>query len=345
MREFVGVTSFLPTDARVMFLKRDALIFNRLAIPTYDGLLETLRKETDENFRFFASELEWLFDKGVIFEPEVTVPEISEVRYGDEFYGYASVVTSQSIEMLRHLLQNEPEQFPTLASKDRDDFLKTINDSDLSEILDLALGCDSRKIVKRIDPRNPSHIEASIRIIYEYLARGISVQLRELANMDAYPIVTSHIHAAQRTQADKSDVVQIIINALPIPDDSVPWEQIFDYRSDPDSVSKFLALRNWMNDIARAKLRPAEIEEKLEYLIDQYKRHLTLHKLKTNVGALETLVVAGPEFLANLIKLKWGEIAKGLFSFRHRRIAIIEGELTAPGNEIAYIVNAGEKFS
>lgn len=42
----------------------------------------------------------------------------------------------------------------------------------------------------------------------------------------------------------KCDVVDVAINALPVSDDSTPWEQIVEYRSDPDSISKFLALRH-----------------------------------------------------------------------------------------------------
>src|SRR6266446_4730828 len=266
MREFVGVTSFLPTDARAMFLKRDALIFNRLAVPRYDAMLTELRKETGADAEFLASELEWLFDKGIVFEPDITPPMGSELKCKDESGSYFSVVAFQSIEILRHILQNEPERFPTLEAKKRNDFLESINSVGLSEALHCEVG-----IIKQIDPQSASDIEDSMRIILEYLARGISVQLRELANMDAYPIVTSQIHSSH---ADKSDIVHIIINVLPIPDDSVPWEQIFDYRSDPDSASKFLALRNWMNDVAKGTFTPAEIEEKLEYLIDQYTRHL-----------------------------------------------------------------------
>jgi hypothetical protein len=38
-------------------------------------------------------------------------------------------------------------------------------------------------------------------------------------------------------------------------------------------------------------------------------------------------------------------MAKNLFAFRERRIALLEGELTAPGSEVAYIVKANERFS
>jgi hypothetical protein len=44
------------------------------------------------------------------------------------------------------------------------------------------------------------------------------------------------------------------------------------------------------------------------------------------------------------VSFKWGKAAEALFSLRRRRVALLEGELTAPGNEVAYIVKARETF-
>jgi hypothetical protein len=175
-------------------------------------------------------------------------------------------------------------------------------------------------------------------------ARRLSIYLRELKQIQALPILETGFYSLQSNPANKSDIIKIVINALPEPDDSTSWEQILDYRSDPDSISKFLALRNWMNEVARAKLTQTEIEEKLEHLINQYQQHMRLHKLKTNNGMLETLVVASAQFLEDLVKLKWGNIAKGLFSIKHRQVALLGGELTSPGKEVAYIVKARQEF-
>jgi hypothetical protein len=100
-----------------------------------------------------------------------------------------------------------------------------------------------------------------------------------------------------------------------------------------------------MSEVVRAELSPAEVEEKLAYLIDQYQQHMRLHRMKTNTGTLETIVTLGAEVLGNLVSFKWGKAAQALFSLKKREIALLEGELTAPGNEIAYIVKARETFS
>lgn len=85
---------------------------------------------------------------------------------------------------------------------------------------------------------------------------------------DAYPILPADICLPEDTSA-KNEVIRIVLNALPVPDEQTSWEQIIEYRDDPDSQSKFLDLRNWMTEIARNELTPNEAEEKLEYLLSQ----------------------------------------------------------------------------
>jgi hypothetical protein len=99
-----------------------------------------------------------------------------------------------------------------------------------------------------------------------------------------------------------------------------------------------------MSDLSRTDLTPVEIQQKLEYLMDQYQKHMALHKMKTRKGVLETVVVSSAELVENIAKLKLSEVAKKLFSFRERRLSLLETELTAPGREVAYIVDARERF-
>jgi hypothetical protein len=138
--------------------------------------------------------------------------------------------------------------------------------------------------------------------------------------------------------------MRIVLTALPLPTDETPWEQIIEYRNDPDSRAKFLDLRNWISEVAQGTLSPNEVEEKLEYLLSQYRRHLEIHRLKANAGTLETLVVTGADILGNLVSFQWGKAAKALFSIKVRQLALLEGELTARGSEVAYVMKARDTF-
>jgi hypothetical protein len=172
--------------------------------------------------------------------------------------------------------------------------------------------------------------------------RAACLYLREVNKINAVPSFSHFCNPILDLQP--RDVLSIVVKQLPVIGDIVPWEQILDFKADPNSRSKFLAFRNWINEVAKNELSPIEIEQKLEYLIDQYKQHMKVHKMKTNTGALQTFITSTAEVLGNLVSFKWGKAAEALFSLKKRQADLLEGELKSPGNEIAYIIKAQESF-
>jgi hypothetical protein len=257
-----------------------------------------------------AAELAWLQENGIVFEPP-----------------YIDITLLRNNPEILHYLKLEKEQLSALSKE-----LLTAVKSDES--------LNSQALLSQA-----SDVSNLLRFMMNTTVRTVSVELRELYQIEAYPLLSDDRLFSRESQSKKTSVIQLAVKSLPIPDESVPWEQVIEYRSDPDSRSKFLALRHWMSEVARAELTPDEVEEKLEYLIDQYQKHMRLHRMKTNVSTLETIVTTGAEFLGDLVSFKWGKASEALFSLRRRRMALLEGELTAPGNEVAYIVKARETFS
>lgn len=100
-----------------------------------------------------------------------------------------------------------------------------------------------------------------------------------------------------------------------------------------------------MNEVARGTLSTSEVHDKLEWLLHNYQKHLELHRMKTDTSTFETVVVTAADLLENIAKLNLGKVAKGLFSIRHRKISLMEAELTAPGNEVAFITKARTAFT
>jgi len=143
-------------------------------------------------------------------------------------------------------------------------------------------------------------------------------------------------------EAGPRGVLEIILPKIPVPSEKTSWEEIIEFRDDPDSQSKLLAMRDWMNEVARNKLSPIEIEQKSEFLTDQYKQQIKLHKMKTQPGFFQTMIVSTGATIENLAKLKFGR--QQLFGFRQRPIDLLETELKATGRELAYIVKADERF-
>jgi hypothetical protein len=304
MKDFIGVRHKWGTiicAESLQTLKRDALLFTRIAIPSLDGWMNWQGQQSTQTPSYF--ELKQLEEKGIIYD-------------------------SLSDSSLDHSKLFQEHQ------------------------LHLA---EAMKLVKRFNEGDTQHLSLSAKevlawgaeslVVNEYLVRIVSAQLRDVYHTDSLPILFIDLPSSKETQIKRSDVMNIALNTLPVPSPLISWEQIIEYRSDPDSHSKFLALRHWMSEVARAELTPAEVEEKLEHLIDQYQKHMQLHRMKTNVGTLETIVTTTAEVLGDLASFKWGKAAEALFSLKKRKVALLEGELTAPGNEVAYIVKARETFT
>jgi hypothetical protein len=321
MKEPVGILS----SSGIFSLKRGALMFERLGLPIWCFSVNVSKKAGLENRDVFA-EIEWLMDNNIIFSPEDLIDE-DKLRRDKEYLEYekaANFVSEKASAAYQRLRDFDMCYCPM--EEGRPEF-KRIN-----QVMN-GLRDDLDKSSKRL------HLLSG-----DVEARRVSIALKKLHRMDAIPII-SNSNFSNDVVAEKADVIQIVVNTLPVPDDNTSWEQILEFRSDPDSYSKFLALRNWINEVARNKLTPLEVEQKLEYLMDQHRRHMKLHRMKTNTGMLETIVVSTAELVEDLVKIKWGKIAKGLFSFRQRKIALLEGELKSPGSEVAYVIKAQEAYS
>ncbi len=143
---------------------------------------------------------------------------------------------------------------------------------------------------------------------------------------------------------NQTDVINLIVERMPIPDNKTPWENIIEFKTNPDNVGRFFGLRNWVNKAVRSGLSVAEIHDELEFLLYQYQKSLELHKIKHQSGILHTIVVGTAEMVENVLKLKFSNIAKGLFSAQQSKADLLLAELTAPGNELAYIYKAREEF-
>lgn len=144
--------------------------------------------------------------------------------------------------------------------------------------------------------------------------------------------------------SSKSNVAQIVISKLPIPSNETPWEKLIDYRNDEGNQKNLISLPRWVRKITTESLSSAEIEEELEWLINEFHSHMDFHKMKTNTETLEVMVKVLPETIENLIKLKFSKLPEPFFAFKKRQISLLEAELNAPGREMAYIIKARDEF-
>jgi hypothetical protein len=100
-----------------------------------------------------------------------------------------------------------------------------------------------------------------------------------------------------------------------------------------------------MRRLTAEKVTAQELHDEFASMIDSYREHLRIHKMKERVSTAEVVITSVVGALEDLAKFRFKEIAKSLFKLSHNRIAVLEAELKAPGRDIAYILRAHERFT
>ena len=289
-------------------------MFDRIAVLHYNIFAPMLRKGSCPSVIHYYDDLDWLLEQGIIFEPNNVSPN-------------AALLENEEYQRCESRFDEHYKNFSKLPS-----LLKAEGDVNENEAASAAY---------------------SFFLLNYYDVRRMAMLLREVKHLDAYPIFTMPCGCSPMDSAEvsKNEVVEIALRTLPMPDYSTPWEQIVEYRNDPDSRIKFSRLRKWMSKIAQIKNDPDEIEEEIETLVDDYSEHMRAHKIKTKLDTLKAIVVAetglftggwltGVGTLPGIV----GIAATPLYSIKQRQFALTEEELRAPGKEIAYIVKSNETF-
>lgn len=187
-----------------------------------------------------------------------------------------------------------------------------------------------------------------IELSYEASARHCALLLNnqlEKPDFISIPLVRKLKLPTDNGIATRSDVLKLIIENVPVPDELTPWESIFEFKSNPDNIGRIAGLKLWINKIVKSNFSVSEVKDELEFLLYQYRKTLEMHNIKYKSGILQSLVVGTGELIENAVRLKFSKLAKGLFSAQQERADLLSLELSAPGKELAYIYEASKRFS
>lgn len=311
-------------------LKQQALLFDQIGILQLNQLLKDISHFenppsyiapyiTKDAFSVSTLDIKWLEENNIIFEP--TIQDLFEAPEDEQLipkYLEKDDEVNRQVKKFRGILNQ-------------------IDDTNPQNILD-----------------NPNldnvTVDEVVHTMSAYLERD-SIVLRSMSTRmeikEKVSVVTTlpYIEYTRKLpNSNKSDVAQVVINKLPLPNDETSWEQIIDYRNDPETQKHLLSLRKWISNISTKNLSSIEIEDELESLINDFQEHMKLHRMKTNLETLEVMVKAPLEILENLIKLRLSKIPEPLFALKKRQINLLEAELNAPGREISYIIKTQEAF-
>ncbi|MCX5658074.1 MAG: hypothetical protein NTZ48_07665 [Candidatus Omnitrophica bacterium] len=264
-----------------------------------------IEKPLPSSLRFIYDQLYWLEEQGLIFQ----------IKRGDFFSEIAPKINSDDNELINK-----------------------IND----ELMDWYVSSFRYNILISKPPRNETAIHEFS--FYKLCLRLFCNNYEENKLVRSSPILLNSRFDNMFLKNEKQTVVSMTINKLPLPSDATPWEQIIDYKNDPENHQDLLALRRWIRKISFENLNINEFNEEIEYLMNEYKKHMQFHKMKANFETIETIIKAPLEIVEDIATFRFSKLADPLFSVRKRQMALIEAERTAPGREISYIIKAKKQF-
>lgn len=143
----------------------------------------------------------------------------------------------------------------------------------------------------------------------------------------------------------KADTYNLILEDFPIVKvENLAWEQIFNFKKDPEIHNSIWGLRNWITNISKSNKNINEIEEEYRYLKYKYEQAIKIHKLKTSNSIFQTTIQTGAELMENIAKLRFRKLSDLLFKFKENKISLMESELKSDGNQFSYLFKVKEKF-
>ncbi|HYO74858.1 MAG TPA: hypothetical protein VE010_00230 [Thermoanaerobaculia bacterium] len=154
------------------------------------------------------------------------------------------------------------------------------------------------------------------------------------------PLLPANFQALGRLTGRQSDVINLVVHQLPQPTEDSSLEHILRFRQDEDARRSLRRLRAWIAKAIHDAAPISDLQTELQLFIDRYAEYMRIHRLKSEVGTLETFFTTTADVVGNIAKLNLGAAVKALFEVRARRIALMEAELQAPGREAAFIVEA-----
>lgn len=196
--------------------------------------------------------------------------------------------------------------------------------------------------IRSVTPEDLERLEM-VRAEAEAICRSYASWLRSSGHADG--VFLGDRSQEFGTEMGKHAVLRVVLKQFPVPSETTPWETVLDFRRDEASMLKYRRLRHWINQVARKEMTSTEIEDELLYLISEFEGAMKLHGMKTKASVIETIVTTSAEVLGNLAALKWGTAARTLFELRKQDIALMEAENSAPGREIAYLIDVKRRFS
>lgn len=336
MNELIGLRN-INSLQNVEEIKRDLLIFDKLFIVGLYEWKEVIEQQKIINHNSLLEQKGLIsLNDFVIYDGLITMNDQVNNNYGS-WETYYEKTKTDNLEFRNQNLEYLMDQG------------KIIFDYDV-----LTNGNRFNDIHKQISPiiefklkqkENPTFSEyyGLCNLCHDLKTRILSTSY-DKSKFTAIPCDSS-IYEIENITNIKAETYRLILEDFPILKiDNLAWEQIFDFKNDPETYNSIWGLRNWITSISKTDKGIGEIEEEYRYLKYKYEQAIKLHKLKTSSSIFQTTIQTSAELIENIAKLRFAKLSDLFFKFKENRISLMESELQSDGNQFSYLFKVKEKF-
>lgn len=142
------------------------------------------------------------------------------------------------------------------------------------------------------------------------------------------------------TLSKRQNVLSIVLDQLPEPDDNLPLQDIVDFKSDNQTKEKYYNLWKWISKTSKGNSERAELREEIQYLLHDYSANLRRLTKQTSLTRIKTIVSASGDLVKNLVSFQWGKVLGVGIEMKEISMKASDDELKLPGSELAYIKEA-----
>jgi hypothetical protein len=167
------------------------------------------------------------------------------------------------------------------------------------------------------------------------LLRRNAALLREVGLTDV--AIVGRLYEERRPAKRDHPVWKVVFNEMPQFDTRAPWEDVLAFRTEQRTQHLIRSLRRWVRKITAEEWTESELEDEIRELLYEYDMHLRLSRVKSGSGTFSIIITGASELVEDIIKLRFGRIAKMASAILDQRTTLLEAETRAPGRELALL--------
>ncbi len=156
--------------------------------------------------------------------------------------------------------------------------------------------------------------------------------------------IHSLLSVSKELEVGGDSLLEVVIDALPVPGDDVPLDTILDFCRDPTTRAQRERL---MLALARARLDGRSTEAfalDIEEALVQFEQHMRVADLRTRAGGLRLVITSALGAIEELARLRPRRALDAVLDYREVRASRLEAQLQAAGSEAAFIYQAERTF-